>query len=95
MSLTADEIKTLRDELVARGRVGHEVTMGLRTEVHARLQLAAPFPTPADVTDDHRIAADHAKQSDPQIKDALHWLQKQHGMALWKETDRLIAAAGV
>jgi hypothetical protein len=28
-----------------------------------------------------------------QVRDAHHWVQKRHGMALWVETDRLIASA--
>lgn len=47
------------------------------------------------VSDVHRILSDHARQLDPNHSDAHHFVQKLQGMALWKETDRLIAEAGI
>lgn len=54
---------------------------GLRSEVHAALQLESPHPEPHP--DD---------EGDP---DLHHARQKSHGKGLWKETDALIAAAGI
>lgn len=47
------------------------------------------------VSDEHRIASDRARAKDPTHVDAHHWLQKEHGKALWAEADRLLALAGV
>lgn len=54
---------------------------GLRSEVHAALQLLSPAPGP------------HADDgADP---DLHHARQKAHGKSLWKETCEIIEAAGV
>jgi hypothetical protein len=66
-----------------------------RTEVHALLQLDCPFPGEECVTDEHRVRCDVERAMDPNHTSAHHWLQKNHGKALWAETDRLVAEAGV
>lgn len=54
---------------------------GLRSEVHAALLLEDAHPEP------------HADdEGDP---DLHHARQKAHGKSLWKQTDALIAAAGI
>ena len=54
---------------------------GTRTDVHAALQAANPPPGPHP--DD---------EGDPELH---HARQKAHGKKLWKQTDALIAAAGI
>lgn len=71
------------------------VMTATRTEVHAALQLECPFPPPEAVTDEHRVRSDVERAMDPNHTSAHHWLQKRHGQALWAETERLIAEAGV
>lgn len=47
------------------------------------------------VSDEHRLLADHARSLDPNHDDAHHFVQKLHGVALWREVDRIIAEAGI
>ena len=50
----------------------------------------------AQVTDAEILASERARAGvDGDHRDAHHYVQKQHGIALWKEADRLIAAAGI
>jgi hypothetical protein len=95
MTVTVNDVQRIRDEHVALGRTPSEVVMGTRTAVHALLQLEHPFPGPDQVTDAHRIASDRARALDPNHTDAHHWLQKEHGKALWKQADALCREAGV
>lgn len=93
--ITTEQVLAIRDDLVARGRVGAEVVQGVRTEVHALLQLEYPAPPESEVTDAHRIMADHARKTDPMLKDAHHFLQKAHQTNLWQQTDKIVSDAGV
>jgi len=68
---------------------------GLKAEIKAALNVACPAPDPDAVTDAHRIQSDKDRAKDPYHSDAHHWIQKKHSMALWAETERLIAAAGI
>jgi hypothetical protein len=95
MTVTVNDVQRIRDEHVSLGRTPEEVVMGTRTAVHALLQLEQPFPGDDEVTDEHRIAADHARARDPHLGGAHHWLQKQHGTKLWERTDELCRQAGV
>jgi hypothetical protein len=48
----------------------------------------------SQVTDAEILASERARGgADATHRDAHHWVQKQHGIALWQETDRLIAEA--
>ena len=58
---------------------GRDLIQATRTEVHAAMQLETPAPARLDGED----------------PDDHHMRQKAYGKALWKETDRLIAEAGV
>jgi hypothetical protein len=48
----------------------------------------------SQVTDEQHLTFSRAKMSDPNHKETLHahhYVQKEHGKALWEETDRLVA----
>jgi hypothetical protein len=47
------------------------------------------------VTDAEVMASEKARVKDPSHTDAHHYVQKEHGKALWAEADRLILAAGI
>lgn len=95
MTVTAADVIRVRDELVARGRTGAEVLMGVRSEVYGLLELDSPLPGADAVRDEHRIEADKARALDPHFTSAHHWLQKLHASSLWAQVDRLVAEAGV
>lgn len=95
MTIGKAEVLTLRDNLVARGRTGAEVLMGLRTELYGLLELESPLPGPEAVTDAHRIEADHARASDPHFSSAHHFIQKRHATGIWQRVEALVAEAGV
>jgi hypothetical protein len=93
--VTVADVLAIHKEAVERYGAGRDALQGTRSKLSELLQSQCPPPGPELVTDAHRIAADKAKKADPNHTDAHHWLQKQHGMALWRENDRLILAAGV
>lgn len=93
--ITVEDVRKMRDDLIARGRAGSDVLSGLRAELSGRLQEERPMPTQDMVTDEHRIAADHERAKDPHFTTALHYLQKKHALDIWTEVDRLVAEAGV
>ena len=93
--LTTEDVRKLWAQVQARGLSAEDARKGLKAEVKAALNIACPHPPPEAVTDAHRIASDLARRADPYHTDAHHWLQKQHGLALWAEAERLIAAAGI
>ena len=93
--MNKQDVVALYDAELAKGRSSLEAFQATRTEVHAVLQLEAPAPDVDQVTDAHRVASDIARASDPIHTDAHHWLQKEHGKALWVEADKLVSAAGI
>lgn len=95
MTIGKAEALMLRDNLIARGRTGAEVLMGLRSELYGLLELESPLPGPEVVTDAHRIEADHARATDPHFSSAHHYVQKKHATALWQRVEALVAEAGV
>jgi len=95
MTIGVADVIRLRDDLVARGRTGTEVLMGLRSELYGLLELESPLPPPEAVTDAHRIEADHARAKDPHFTSAHHYIQKLHATGLWQRVDQLVAEAGV
>lgn len=90
---TAAKVKSEHQRLIAHART-HQDSYGngnndpervgydaLRSEIHAALQVERPAPGPAP-----------EDEGDPEL---LHARQKAHNKALWKETDAIIAAAGI
>jgi hypothetical protein len=49
----------------------------------------------AQVTDAQHIAFSKIRAEHPYILDGHHYVQWEHGKALWTETDKLLAAAGI
>jgi hypothetical protein len=50
----------------------------------------------SEITVEHIKAADAARALDRNDSlDAHHWLQKEHGKALWKEVDKIIGQLGI
>jgi len=50
----------------------------------------------AQVTDEERLASEKAREGiDGNHVNAHHYVQKEHGKSLWKETDRLVQSAGL
>ena len=94
-SLGRNDVLKLRDELVARGRVGAEIRQGVRTELSGLLELACPLPAESDVRVEHHAEADAFKRTDPNHTTTHHYIQKRHAMAIWAEVDRLVAEAGL
>lgn len=95
-SITVEDVKRLWVEIQTRpGLSPVDAYKGLKAEVKASLNIACPHQPPEAVTDAHRIQSDIERKKDPYHTDAHHWLQKKHSMALWAETDRLVAAAGI
>jgi len=95
MTVTVNDVLGLRDSLVARGRTGAEVLMGLRAELYALLELESPLPTKSTVTVDHLVEAENARDADPHFTSAHHYVQKKHATALWHRVDELVEEAGV
>ena len=95
MSVTKEDVLRLRDDLMARGRTGSDVLMGLRAELYALLELESPLPGEDAVTDQHRIDADKARKHDKHFTSAHHYIQKVHATGLWQRVDQLVAEAGV
>lgn len=95
MTVTVNDVQRIFKEHEDLGRTPAECVMGTRTSVFALLELESPPPTAEAVTDEHRIAADRARASDPHFTTAWHWLQKQHQTSLWQRADALCAEAGV
>ena len=94
--VAVDQVKSLYQEILAnrKGNVT-EAVQGLRTELSGLIQLDCPPPGPDEVTDEHRVLSDKDREVDPNHTSAHHWLQKQHGKAIWEEVDRLVAQAGL
>jgi hypothetical protein len=68
-------------------RASGALTATERAELHDEVRV--------QVSDAHRILSDHARVLDPNHTDAHHFVQKLHGIALWREVDRAIAEAGI
>lgn len=91
--LTVDDVKRLHNEHLSRFRTASLARQATRTEVQAILELQSPPPGPDTVTDEHRIASDKARATDPLHVDAAHWVQKTHQKGLWRQTDSLVQDA--
>ena len=69
---------------------GRKFTAAEQAEIHEFMR--------SSVTDAEIIAFDRARAKDRDhrlTQDAHHFVQKEHGKALWAEADRLIKAAGI